>query len=104
MLDEAASAREHGGMGNKKSRKRQLDAIAPGERVLLELGLDRSEWSIGAGYSKGFLSGSRYTVIWVCHRPSGRERRESFYAASKAAARRDALAVARRLVQELRQG
>jgi hypothetical protein len=91
-------------MGDKKSRKRKLDAIAPGVRVLLELGFDSSEWLIGAGYSKGFLSGSRYTVVWVCHRPSGRERRESFYAASKAAARRDAVAVAQQLVQELRQG
>jgi len=91
-------------MGNKKSRKRQADSVAPGDRVLAELGLDPGEWSVGVGYGKGFLSGTRHTEVWVRHRPSGRERRESFYAAGKAAARRDAVAVARRLVQELRRG
>jgi hypothetical protein len=90
-------------MGNKKSSKRKADAIAPGTRVQMLLGLDPKEWSVGAGYCKGILSGSRYTLVSVCHLPSGREKSVSFYAASKAAARRDALAIARRLVQELRQ-
>jgi len=88
-------------MGNKRSRKRAADAVAPGNRVLAELGLDPGEWAVGVGYAKGFLSGSRHTEVTVCHRPSGRERRASFYGAGKAAARREAVAVARRLVQEL---
>ena len=91
-------------MSNKKNRRRQADPGAPGDQVLAELGLDPGEWSVGIGYGKGFLSGSRHTQVSVRHRPSGRERRESFYAAGKAAARRDAIAVARRLVQELRRG
>jgi hypothetical protein len=91
-------------MGNKKSWKRRADSVAPGTRVLAELGLDPAEWSVGVGYGKGILSGSRYTEVSVCHRPSGRQKRASFYATGKAAARREALASARRLVQELRQG
>jgi hypothetical protein len=91
-------------MGNKKSQKRKAASVAPGARVEQELGLDPAEWSVGIGYSKGALSGSRYVEVSVCHRPSGRERSASFYAAGKAAARREAVAVARRLVQELRQG
>ncbi len=91
-------------MGNKKSRKRQADAVAPGERVLAELGLSPGEWAVGVGYGKGFLSGARFTEVSVRHRPSGRVRSASFYAAGKAAARREALAVARRLVQELQGG
>lgn len=90
-------------MGDKGSRKRAAGAIAPGDRVLAELGLDSSEWAVGVGYSKGFLSGSRHTMVTVCHRPSGRVRRASFYGAGKAAARREAVTLARRLVQELRQ-
>jgi hypothetical protein len=86
-------------MGSKNSRQRKAASIAPGVRVAQELGLDPAEWSIGVGYSKGALSGSRYTTVSVCHRPSGRERSASFYAAGKATARRDAVAVARRLVQ-----
>jgi hypothetical protein len=88
-------------MGNKKSRKRKAGAVAPGARVLADLGLDPAEWSVAVGYDKGILSGSRYTSVSVCHRPSGREKSASFHAAGKAAARREALAVARRLVQEL---
>lgn len=91
-------------MGSKKSWKRKADSVAPGTRVEAELGLDPAEWSVGVGYSKGILSGSRYTQVSVSHRPSGRQRSASFYAAGKAAARREAVAVARRLVQELRQG
>jgi hypothetical protein len=91
-------------MGNKKSRKRQADSVAPGDRVLAELGLSPAEWEVGVGYGKGFLSGARFTEVSVRHRPSGRERSEPFHAAGKAAARRGALAVARRLVQELRRG
>jgi hypothetical protein len=56
---------------------------------------------VSVGYRKGILSGSRYTSVLVIHRPSGRERRTSFYAAGKAAARRDAAAVIRRFVKEL---
>lgn len=85
-------------MGNKKSRKRQADAVAPGDRVLAQLGLSPDEWAVAVGYGKGFLSGARFTEVSVCHRPSGRGRSASFHAAGKAAARREALAVARRLV------
>jgi hypothetical protein len=91
-------------MGHKRSRKRNASDVAPGTRVQQELGLDPAEWSVGVGYHKGILSGSRYTSVSVCHLPSGREKSAGFYAAGKAAARRDAVAVARRLVQELRRG
>lgn len=87
----------------KKKRRRTRKPSGKPDDVLAELGLNPDEWAISAGYCKGFLSGSRYTHVKVCHRPSGRERTESFYAAGKAAARRDAVAIARRLVQELRQ-
>ena len=86
-----------------KKRRRTRKPRGEPEQVLEELGLSPDEWSISAGYSKGFLSGSRYTLVTVRHRPSGREKTASFYAAGKAAARRDAVAIARRLVQELRQ-
>jgi hypothetical protein len=91
-------------MGNKKSGKRKADAVAPGTRVQANLGLDPAEWSVGVGYRKGILFGSRYTRVTVRHLPSGCEKSAGFYATGKAAARRDATAVARRLVQELRQG
>ena len=87
----------------KKKRRRTRKPRGEPDDVLTELGLNPADWSISAGYHKGILSGSRYTHVTVCHRPSGRERSESFYAAGKAAARRDAVAIARRLVQELRQ-
>lgn len=86
-----------------KKRRRTRKPRGEPDAVLAELGLNPDEWAISAGYSKGILSGSRYTLVTVCHRPSGREKTESFYAAGKAAARRDAVVVARRLVQELRQ-
>jgi hypothetical protein len=89
-------------MGNKKSGKRKAAAVSPGNRVGAELGLDPVEWSVGVGYHKGILSGARYTRVSVCHLPSGRQRSASFYAAGKAAARREAVTVARRLVRELR--
>jgi hypothetical protein len=85
----------------KKRRRTHKPRGEPGD-VLAELGLNPDEWVISAGYSKGILSGSRYTRVTVCHRPSSREKSESFYATGKAAARRDAVALARRLVQELR--
>lgn len=88
----------------KKKRRQSRKPRAEPDEVLAELGLNPDEWHISAGYSKGILSGSRYTRVSVCHRPSGREKSASFYAAGKAAARRDAVVVARRLVQELRQG
>jgi hypothetical protein len=90
-------------MGHKKSWKRKADSLAPGTRVQAELGLNPAEWSVGVGYSKGMLSGSRFTQVSVCHLPSGREKSASFYAVGKAAARREAVAVARRLVHELQQ-
>jgi hypothetical protein len=46
---------------------------------------------------------SRYSQVSVRRLPSGREKSASFDAGGKAAARRQALAVARRLVEELRQ-
>jgi hypothetical protein len=91
-------------MSNRKSRKRKAALVSPGRRVEEELGLDPAEWSVSVGFHKGILSGSRYTQVSVCHRPTGRERGAFFYAAGKAAARRDAVAIARRLVQELRRG
>ena len=71
--------------------------------TLVAASLDPAEWAVGVGYSKGILSGSRHTQVSVCHRPSGQERRASFYGAGKGAARRQAATVAQRLVQELRQ-
>jgi hypothetical protein len=56
---------------------------------------------VGVGYRKGILSGSRYTSVSVIHRPTGRERRMSFYAAGKASARREAAAAILRLVKEM---
>jgi hypothetical protein len=91
-------------VGNKKSRKRRAESESPGVRLERELGLDSTVWSVSVGYRKGFLSGDRYASVSVCHLPTGRERRESFYATGKAAARRDAAAVARRLIKELQGG
>jgi hypothetical protein len=84
----------------KKKRGGKPSAL-PRAQPELALGLDPAVWSIGIGYCKGFLSGSRYTHVTVTHRPSGRSRKASFYAAGKAAARREAAAAARRLVKEL---
>jgi hypothetical protein len=91
-------------MGNKKSWKRKASTIAPGDRVQEELGLDPAEWKVRVGYSKGILTESRYTSVSVCHLPTGRVKKASFYAAGKAAARRDALVVTRRSMQELHKG
>lgn len=85
-------------MGTKKNQN-----IYPGDRILEELGLDPKEWGIGAGYNKWFLTGSRYAQVTAHHIPTGREKTATFYGAGKAA-RREAVAVARRLVQELGQG
>lgn len=80
---------------------RRAASVSPGKRVQAELGLDPGEWSVSVGYHKGFLSGDRYTHVSVRHRPSGRTKTTSFYAVGKAAARREAVAIARRLMQEL---
>jgi hypothetical protein len=84
--------------------KRRKPSVYPGDPVAAALGLDPAEWSVGAGYGKGFLSGTRSGFVSVCHRPTGRVRRVTFYSASKAAARREAIIVARKLVEELRRG
>jgi hypothetical protein len=85
----------------KKHRRPQKPSPLPQGGATEALGLDPAVWCVYVGYSKGILSSSRYTIVTVIHRPSGRERRASFYAAGKAAARRDAAAIARRLVKEL---
>ena len=87
-------------MGKKAHRKRKANPL-PAGLAEAALGLDPAVWEVCVGYSKGALSGSRYTSVSVTHRPSGRSREAGFYAAGKAAARRDAAALARRLVREL---
>ncbi len=89
-------------MGKRRGRRTNAAPAGPGLEVAL--GLDPAEWSVSVGYSKGFLSASRYTTVSVTHRPTGRTRKASLYAAGKAAARRDAASVAKRLAAELRGG
>ncbi|MGL4555407.1 MAG: hypothetical protein ACRC33_29920 [Gemmataceae bacterium] len=89
-------------MGKRKGGRSSAAPAGPGLEVAL--GLDPAEWSVRVGYSKGVLSASRYATVSVTHRPTGRTREASFYAAGKAAARRDAASVANRLAAELRGG
>jgi hypothetical protein len=84
--------------------QRKKPFVHPGDVVAAALGLDPAVWSVSASYSKKFLSGNRTGSVEVVHRPTGRERRAEFFSGGKAAARRDAVAVARRLVEELRHG
>jgi hypothetical protein len=88
-------------MGKKKRSKAP---VYPGDVVVAELGLDPGEWSVGVGYRKEFLSGSRWAHVTVTHLPSGKTRSASFPSSGKAAARRDAVAAVRKFVQELRRG
>lgn len=75
----------------------------PGRQMEAELGLDPAEWSIRVDSPKtgiwAALSGDRYGGLTVCHRPTGKEKWASL---GTAADRRDALAIARCLVEELR--
>jgi hypothetical protein len=91
-------------VGHKKSGKQKPISVYPGDVVMKALGLDPSEWSVAVWYSKGILTGNRYSSVTVRHKPSGRALRQGFYPAGKAAARRDAITVARQLVRELRGG
>jgi hypothetical protein len=87
-------------MGKKKRRSRKASPL-PADLPESALGLDAAVWSVGVGYRKGILSGSRYTTVSVRHRPTGRSRQTSFYAAGKAVARREAAAFVRRFVEEV---
>ena len=91
-------------MGHRKRRKKsnkRKKSIYPGDPVAAALDLDPSEWSVRVGYRKGFLSGVRTGYVSVRHLPTGREREAKFHNAGKAAARREAIAVAKQLVAEL---
>jgi hypothetical protein len=82
-------------------RKNNSD-LSPGEAVRTELALNAEEWYVGIGYSKGFLSGSRGVQVTVTNLKSGKTKSQFVPASGKAAARRDAITIVRKLVQELR--
>ena len=87
-------------MGKKHHRRHNASAL-PTDQPETALGLDPAVWQVCVNYHKGILSHSRYTTVSVTHRPSGRCAETSFYAAGKAAARRDAAAFVSRFVREV---
>jgi hypothetical protein len=91
-------------VGNKNRKKRMAASVSPGANLEAELGLDPAVWSVGVGYGKTFLSGSRFGHVTVRHIPSDRERSTPIYATGKAALRREAAGVVMRLVRELQSG
>lgn len=89
-------------MGNKSSKKRKADTISGGDRLMVELGADPNVWSIKAGYGKGPHWGDcRNGTVTVRYLPSGRMKSTWFYSAGKAAARREAVSIAKRFMKEL---
>jgi len=87
-------------VGGRRGRRRNPAPAGVGANESA-FGLDPAVWSVSFGYSKGFLTASRYTTVSVTHTPTGRSREASFSAAGKAAARRQVAALVRRFVREL---
>jgi hypothetical protein len=75
--------------------------LSPSEVLEAALGVNPAVWSVSVGYAKGFLSGSRGLHLTVKHLPSGREKHGFTHALGKAAARRDAVALAKKWMKEL---